>query len=164
MNTNQYSIRRLLLITTGSAVLLAIAVKNPVTAKSFALHFLQFLPAVPVIAFFTWASKRRLVTFAIVSLAALFGFSFLQGATKNWLTPPTFSQLFWFDVKTVAGMAIALATFFGTLELTIPNARQNFGPPCPSCGHRAKSKLAQQCLQCGEDWHRRSGLENSGKL
>jgi len=144
--------QRLLLGVTASAMLMAIAVRYPDTAKTFALHFLQFLPVVPVIAFFTWASKRRRITAIVVTMAAIFGFTILQGTTKRWLAPPTFSQLFWFDVRTVAGLAIALAAFVGILELFAPPSK-NYGPQCPSCGHKTKTKLSKQCLRCGEDWH-----------
>ena len=80
---------------------------------------MQFLPVLPVVAVFTWVSKRRKSTFTVVFLAALFGFNITSG-TAHWLAPPTFMQLFWFDVKQVAGMAIAFAVAFGILEFLIP--------------------------------------------
>jgi len=27
------------------------------------------------------------------------------------------------------------------------------GPPCPECGKPLRTALAQQCLECGADWH-----------
>ena len=119
LNTKQFSTFHLFLVVSISALIVAFPVNNPEKAKAISLRVIQFLPVLPVVAVFTWASRRRKFTFAVVMLAALFGFN-ITSSTAHWLTPPTFMQLFWFDVKTVAGLAIAFAAVIGSLELVIP--------------------------------------------
>ena len=120
-NAKQFSMLNLLAMLTVSAFLVAAAVNNPSEAKWFALHAMQFLPVLPVIIAFTWLSKRRRITFVVVSLAALFGFNIVTHSEPQWIAPPTFFQLFWFDLSTVTGLAIVFALFFGVFELIIPN-------------------------------------------
>jgi hypothetical protein len=34
--------------------------------------------------------------------------------------------------------------------------RKREGPPCPQCGKPLRTNKAQQCLECGADWHKKS--------
>jgi hypothetical protein len=43
----------------------------------------------------------------------------------------------------------------GSVIVDIELGRRGAGPPCPRCGKPLRTKKAEQCFECGADWHNR---------
>lgn len=58
-----------------------------------------------------------------------------------------------FKYPEVSILPFGLAFFLGILMLQEIWAFGRKTPPCPKCGKPLKTNKAQQCFECGHDWH-----------
>ena len=115
----QFSLSRMLIVTTIFCVVLAIALKYPGATNSFTLNVLLFAPAMSVAGIACWLSQNWRHTLFVTTVGMIAGWTFAPCVFVNFGRSPTFWDKFMIDFHTI-GISTALgALFFAKLERII---------------------------------------------
>lgn len=81
------------------------------------------------------------------------------GFHSEWWSSRVVSSAFW--LLTLCLWLVVLPFEWGLICLRWVSRRdlktgKPLPPPCPECGERLNTALAQQCFACGADWHKKT--------
>ncbi len=115
----QFSLSRMLIVTTIFCVVLAIALKYPGATNSLTLNVLLFAPAMAVAGIACWLSGNWRHTLFVAVVGMIVGWLCAPCLFVNFGRSPTFWDKFMIDFHTI-GISTAMgALFFAGLEWTV---------------------------------------------
>lgn len=83
---------------------------------------------------------------------------------KHWQDTPEFVQAQLVELIDAGDLFSAMQTYKQQHQITFADAKaamvclhyaRKRRVPCPYCGKPLRSPLAEQCVECGVDWHKR---------